>query len=102
VRALTPAGRKKEALQSDYDRVFGTPEGRRVLRDLYEKCCAMRSIYAPGRGVAVNDTIHFTGRQWVFLYIYSLLYRFNPDGDERYREGVPDPHALFQQMEEDR
>lgn len=54
----------------DYEVTFSTPEGKRVLRDLANFCCAERTAYDPNP----QTTAFALGRQDVYLRIKRYLH----------------------------
>lgn len=55
----------------DYDKVFRTPEGQRVLKDLMEKCQFFEELDQFNQG---SETIFKAeGRRMIFIYILQQL-----------------------------
>lgn len=56
--------------RDDYRRVFGTPEGRRVLADLLREAGLREELLAPGDPLGTG---HGLGRRRVGLHIVAIL-----------------------------
>jgi hypothetical protein len=65
----------KKQLLLDYQRTFGSPEGKRVLDDLRRKCTYLTSSIATSQGVDVNKMLIEEGRRSVLCHIYDMLRR---------------------------
>lgn len=65
--------KNKKQLVIDYQHVFNTEAGKRVLEDLKKQFPLMTSRVNPEKGVDVNRLLVMTGERNVLLYIYNLL-----------------------------
>jgi hypothetical protein len=63
----------KKQLVIDYQSVFGTPEGRRVLEDLKKRAPMVTGAVSTKGGVDVNQLLIETGRADVIKTIYRIL-----------------------------
>lgn len=79
-----------DQLRTDYRRVFGSVEGRRVLRDLTRYCNVMipvTSKYPESHTIAYAE-----GMRSVFWHVFGLVYDPLPQSREGETEGF-DPLA---------
>lgn len=59
----------------DYQKVFNTPEGQRVLDDLRHRCPFLTDSIATSGGIDVHKLLYFEGQRSVLLHIYKQLHR---------------------------
>lgn len=69
---------KRKRLAVDYQRTFGSPEGKRVLADLRKHCPLLMESISLAGGVDVNKLLVLEGQRSVLLYIYKKL-RLDPN-----------------------
>ncbi len=80
--AWGPGRRRRRA---DYRRCFATPEGRRVLADLYRFCGMATPSFVAGRA---DETAFNEGKRRVFLRVAGFL---ELDGERVRRMAGEDP-----------
>ena len=56
--------RKRKALRADFRAVFGSPAGKRVMRELYRQ-----SVEANVGFMQRESALHMQGRRWLFVLI---------------------------------
>ena len=78
-------GRRRR--RADYRRCFATPEGRRVLADLYRFCGMASPSFVPGRA---DETAFNEGKRRVFLRLAAFL---ELDDDRVRRMAGEEPEA---------
>ena len=68
---------RRRRLRADYQAVFGTDVGRRVLVDLFHSCLLENVGY-----MQKETALHMQGRHWVYARIHKIL---NLDDEELQR-----------------
>lgn len=63
----------KKQLVVDYQSVFGTPEGKRVLEDLKKRAPLVVGAVNTKDGIDINNLLIETGRADVVKTIYRIL-----------------------------
>lgn len=64
---------RNRQLVTDYQSVFGSPEGQRILADLRKRCPFLLDSIDSSRGIDVNRLIYLEGQRSVLLHIYKML-----------------------------
>lgn len=69
---------KRKQLIIDYQAVFGTDNGKRVLADLRKRCPFLTSSIQTDKGIDTNKLLLLEGERRVLLRIYTML-RLDPN-----------------------
>lgn len=66
---------RKRTIIADYHKVFESPEGSRVLKDLAKHCPLLTESISTAGGIDVNKLLYLEGQRSVLLYIYKMMKR---------------------------